>query len=66
MSDDPRGKNEDDPLQDMIGTKLKVMYEFVLTEPIPDRIVDLLTKLDQIDLPASNSKAGKPSTADDQ
>lgn len=65
MSDDSRGKEEDDPLQDVIGTQLKVMYESVLTEPIPERIVALLTKLDQIELPTNNS-ADKSGSADDQ
>jgi len=65
MSDDSRGKDEDDPLQDMIGNQLKVMYESVLTEPIPDRIVELLTKLDSIDLPAAK-KSDPSGTADDQ
>ncbi|WMS42087.1 NepR family anti-sigma factor [Acuticoccus sp. MNP-M23] len=65
MSDDPRGKEEDDPLQDVIGTQLKVMYESVLTEPIPDRIVELLTQLDAIDLP-QNPESDDSGTADKQ
>lgn len=48
MSDNDRGETPpDDPMQDMIGKQLRTLYDSVLVEPIPDRIVELLMKLDE-------------------
>jgi hypothetical protein len=38
----------EDAMQDMIGNQLRNLYDSVLVEPIPDRIVDLLMKLDEL------------------
>lgn len=42
----------DDAMQAMIGKQLRSLYEAVLVEPLPDKIVDLLVKLDDIPAPA--------------
>jgi hypothetical protein len=38
----------DERLQAHIGVQLKSMYDSYLSEPIPDRLVELLEKLDQV------------------
>ncbi|MEJ8570040.1 NepR family anti-sigma factor [Microbaculum marinum] len=38
----------DERLQAHIGTQLKSMYDSFLTEPIPDRLVELLQELDRV------------------
>ena len=38
----------DERLQAHIGVQLKSMYDSYLNEPIPDRLVELLEKLDQV------------------
>ncbi len=38
----------DERLQAHIGSQLKSMYDSYLNEPIPDRIVELLEKLDGV------------------
>jgi len=54
MSDKNRSDKEngdappEDAMQDMIGNQLRNLYDSVLVEPIPDRIVDLLMKLDEL------------------
>jgi hypothetical protein len=35
-------------MQDLIGQQLRQLYDSVLVEPIPDRIVELLMKLDEV------------------
>ena len=47
MSDKDSGDTPpEDEMQNMIGKHLRNLYDTVLVEPIPDRIVDLLMKLD--------------------
>jgi hypothetical protein len=41
----------DDAMQALIGKQLRSLYESVLAEPLPDKIVDLLVKLDDIPAP---------------
>jgi Anti-sigma factor NepR len=36
-------------LQDRLGLQLRAMYDQVRSEPLPERILDLLTRLDQTD-----------------
>lgn len=46
--DAERNEDVDDPMQRMIGEQLKHLYNEVLTEPIPPRLVHLLEQLDQV------------------
>ncbi len=47
--DDNEDLNLDgDEIQSQIGKKLRAMYDSVLSEPIPDRLVELLIQLDDI------------------
>ncbi|ODN72094.1 hypothetical protein A6302_00609 [Methylobrevis pamukkalensis] len=41
--------------QNVIGRKLKAMYDEVVQQPVPDRFLDLLAKLDA-DVNAQRSK----------
>jgi len=36
-------------LQDRLGLQLRAMYDQVRSEPLPERILDLLRRLDQIE-----------------
>ena len=36
-------------LQDRLGRQLRAMYDQVRSEPVPERILDLLKRLDQTD-----------------
>lgn len=51
MCRDDMSKRPRDPMevgmQAAIGDQLRSMYESVLSEPIPERLVELLEKLDQ-------------------
>jgi len=59
MSDDKDVNGaQDDAMQALIGKHLRTMYDSVLCEPIPDRIVELLARLDTIDLPRPDGKDG--------
>ncbi|MEM8552785.1 MAG: NepR family anti-sigma factor [Pseudomonadota bacterium] len=49
---------DDDPMQYLIGRQLRQMYDNVLSEPIPDSIIDLLSKLDSIPVPAHTGGDG--------
>lgn len=40
--------NKNDPMQMLIGQQLKAYYNGVLSEPIPERLLHLLDKLDQV------------------
>ncbi len=51
----------DERLQAHIGGQLKSMYDSYLSEPIPDRLVELLEKLDQVS--AKSDDEGSPETA---
>ncbi len=42
------GAGLDDRLQAHIGGQLKSMYDSYLNAPIPDRLVELLEKLDEV------------------
>lgn len=53
-TDDPSGRDEDDPLQALIGLQLRSLYDSVLAEPIPDRLTELLAKLDDIPAPTKS------------
>lgn len=41
---------EGDEIQSQIGRQLRSMYDSILSEPIPDSIVELLVKLDDVQL----------------
>ncbi|XWN32439.1 MAG: NepR family anti-sigma factor [Devosia sp.] len=43
----------DERIEAMIGKQLRNLYDAVLAEPIPDKIADLLSKLDDVPLPQS-------------
>lgn len=49
---------DDDPMQDLIGRQLRLMYDSVLSEPIPESIIDLLAKLDSIPVPEDTNGEG--------
>jgi len=54
----------DEHLQAHIGSQLKSMYDSYLNEPIPDRLVELLEKLDEVsreggDVPESDLESGR-------
>jgi Anti-sigma factor NepR len=36
-------------LQDRLGRQLRAMYDQMRSEPLPERLLDLLTRLDQTD-----------------
>jgi hypothetical protein len=40
-------------LQALIGTRLRARYAEILAEPIPDKFLNLLEKLDQLSPPAA-------------
>lgn len=40
--------DEDDPMQALIGQQLKAVYNEVLEEPIPERLLVLLDQLDRV------------------
>ena len=42
------GAPQDEAMQALIGKELRTLYDSVLVEPIPDRIVELLIKLDDL------------------
>lgn len=42
--------------QDRIGDRLKQMYDSIVREPIPDRFVDLLARLEQQGKPAEGGE----------
>jgi len=46
--DEGRDSPQEDAMQDMIGHQLRSLYASVLDEPIPDKIVELLAKLDEV------------------
>lgn len=48
MADDDDLNEGDDEIQSMIGQQLRQMYNNILSEPIPDSIVELLVKLDDV------------------
>lgn len=35
-------------MQSLIGKQLRTLYDSVLVEPIPDKLVELLMKLDEV------------------
>ncbi len=48
------GRNPYDKTEDAtseISKRLRALYDSVQTEPIPDRFLDLLEKLDEVDAP---------------
>lgn len=52
----------DERLQAHIGSQLKSMYDSYLNEPIPDRLVELLEKLDAVSstsAPAGRRESGE-------
>ncbi|MCF3933204.1 hypothetical protein L1787_07235 [Acuticoccus sp. M5D2P5] len=63
MSNEDRWREsapDDDVMQTMIGKQLRSLYDSVLVEPIPDKLVELLVKLDDVTSEgASPADAGK-------
>ncbi|MEM0908042.1 MAG: NepR family anti-sigma factor [Pseudomonadota bacterium] len=56
MSDSfDRDGSDDDVLQAVIGKHLREMYGSIVAEPVPDKIKDLLTRLEQIPVPDQNN-----------
>ncbi|RAI00471.1 hypothetical protein DLJ53_14480 [Acuticoccus sediminis] len=65
MTDDDRpGTPQDDAMQSLIGKQLRTLYDSVLVEPIPDKLVELLMKLDQVSADKSDD-ATHPSNDDE-
>ncbi len=54
---DGSGSKLDEHLQAHIGSQLKSMYDSYLNEPIPDRLVELLEKLDEVSRDDAESTA---------
>jgi hypothetical protein len=48
----------DERMQAHIGVQLRSMYDAYLNEPIPDRIVELLEKLDEISKQDKEDRGG--------
>jgi hypothetical protein len=42
-----RGEKVDTIIQDEIGTKLRQLYSTMVEEPVPDRFVELLKRLEE-------------------
>lgn len=42
-----------------IGGRLRAYYETLESEPVPDRLLDLLEQLDEAERQAGNGKGGK-------
>ncbi|MEM9223839.1 MAG: NepR family anti-sigma factor [Pseudomonadota bacterium] len=53
---------EEPAIQALIGDQLRTMYDKVLSEPIPDKIVELLSKLESIPLPSDSDDGNPPET----
>ncbi len=51
-------------MQSLIGKQLRTLYDSVLVEPIPDKLVELLMKLDQVSADKSDD-ATHPSNDDE-
>lgn len=54
----------DDAMQTLIGKQLRDLYDSVLVEPLPDKIVELLTKLDDLTGDDDNQDSSGSSSAD--
>lgn len=50
MDDDDELNGADGEIQTQIGQQLRTMYNDILSEPIPDSIMKLLMKLDDVQL----------------
>lgn len=62
MSEKDSGETPpEDAMQDMIGKQLRHLYDSVLVEPIPDRIVELLLRLDDVE-PAAERNDAQPTS----
>jgi len=59
-SDGEPGTGLDDHLQAHIGGQLKSMYDSYLNAPIPDRLVELLEKLDEVSRKSEPDETGEP------
>lgn len=59
MDDDDELNGADGEIQTQIGQQLRTMYNDILSEPIPDSIMKLLMKLDdvQLDKPGGGNDA---------
>lgn len=57
---DPASDQVDSLLQSAIGDQLRSMYDSVLSEPIPQRLIELLEQLDQ----ASAASAARDAVTD--
>lgn len=55
---------DDDPLQALIGKQLRTLYDSVLSEPIPEKFVELLSKLDEV--PGPDDQASDAASTDDR
>lgn len=45
-----------------VSRRLKEMYDGLVSEPVPDRFLDLLNQLDQVEKPASGSATSGAAT----
>lgn len=62
VDNDETSYPRDDAMQAMIGKQLRSLYESVLAEPLPDRIVDLLVKLDDVPAPDIKGNGSRSTT----
>ncbi len=67
MSEEDRlNSPEDDVMQTMIGKQLRSLYDSVLVEPIPDKIVELLVKLDDVTGPDAPRQSKTDMSSDEE
>lgn len=57
MDEDEEFNAEGDEVQSMIGKQLRAMYDSVLSEPIPDKLVELLIQLDDVQLAEARDRS---------
>ena len=57
MDEDEEFNAEGDEVQSIIGKQLRAMYDSVLSEPIPDKLVELLIQLDDVQLAEARDRS---------
>lgn len=57
MDDNEDPNLDGDEIQAQIGKQLRAMYDNVLSEPIPDRLVELLIQLDDIQISENRDRS---------
>ena len=57
MDEDEEFNHDGDEIQSLIGEQLRAMYDSVLSEPIPDRLVELIIKLDDVQVAETRDRS---------